>query len=249
MTVSTFWAAVGAQLRRPEGAAGRIAGHAMRLANARANACAVRALAPLGGERILEIGCGPGHALRSILAAGVARVTGIDHSPVMIAQAGRNNARAVATGRLRLVDGDFSTLPMEDDCVDAVLAVNVAYFMNDATALAEARRVLVPGGRLVLYATHANAMRNWRFAGPHSHRLFDEKELRALLAAGGFASTGTAVQRMSAGFGIEGIIAIARKSGKRVAHDAGFEHCCMPQRDQFQMDDFARTPSGSQSPW
>ncbi|MFO1132182.1 MAG: class I SAM-dependent methyltransferase [Hyphomicrobiales bacterium] len=223
MTASTFWAAVGAQLRRPEGTAGRIAGHAMRLANARANACAVRALGPLGGERILEIGCGPGLALRSILATDVARAIGIDHSPVMIAQAGRNNARSVATGRLRLLDGDFSALPIENGSVDAVLAVNVAYFMNDATALVEARRVLVPGGRLVLYATHATAMRNWRFAGPHSHRLFDDKKLRALLAAGGFAAVGTTVHEMTAGLGVQGLIAIARKSGadgERLAHHA-----------------------------
>jgi SAM-dependent methyltransferase len=226
MTVSSFWAAAGAQLRRPEGAAGRIAGHAMRLANVRANACAVRVLGPLIGERILEIGCGPGLALRSILATDVAQAIGIDHSPVMIAQAEHNNARAVATGRLRLFDGDFSNLPMEDGSVEAVLAVNVVYFMNDATALAEAHRVLVPGGRLVLYATHATAMRNWRFAGPHSHRLFDEEELRALLAAGGFAAVGTTIHEMTAGLGVQGLIAIAHKSGadgERLAHPTGFE--------------------------
>ena len=56
MTAPIFWAAVGAQLRRPEGSAGRIAGHAMRLANARANACAARTLAPRdAAERVAAI--------------------------------------------------------------------------------------------------------------------------------------------------------------------------------------------------
>lgn len=213
MTASAFWVAVGAQLRRPEGTAGRIAGHAMRLANARVNACAVKALGLRGGERILEIGCGPGQALRRILATGVARVTGIDHSAVMIDQASRNNAQDIAMGRLRLLQGDFSSLPIQDGSKDAVLAVNVAYFMQDATALAEVRRVLAPGGRLVLYATHAQAMRGWRFARPHSHRLIDEEALRALLDGGGFAASSTTVHDIHAGFGVGGLIAVACKSG------------------------------------
>ena len=211
MTASTFWSAVGAQLRRPEGPAGRITGHAMRFANARANACAVTALDPRPGERIVEIGCGPGHALRHLLAADVTAVTGIDHSAEMLDQAARRNAPAVAVGYLRLLHGDFTRLPLADASVEAVLAVNVAYFMKDAGALAEARRVLVPGGRLVLYATHASAMRNWRFATPHSHRLFDEEALRALITAGGFAADGVVLQRVDAGFGVRGLIAVARK--------------------------------------
>jgi SAM-dependent methyltransferase len=213
VTASAFWTAVGAQLRRPEGTAGRIAGHAMRLANARANACAIEALELRGGERILEIGCGPGHALRRILATGVARVTGIDHSAVMIDQAARNNAPDIATGRLRLLHGDFSRLPLQDGSQDAVLAVNVAYFMQDATALAEVRRVLAPGGRLALYATNAQTMRGWRFASPHSHRLFDEAALRRLLGDGGFAASNTSVQDIHAGFGVGGLVAVAYKSG------------------------------------
>lgn len=213
MTASAFWAAVGAQLRHPEGTAGRLAGGLMRLGNARANACAVRALDPRRGEHIVEIGCGPGHALRRILTAEVAIVTGIDHSAVMIAQASRNNAQAIAKDRLRLLNGDFSSLPLQDDTINAVLAVNVAYFMKDAAALAEALRVLVPGGRLVLYTTHADTMRRWRFASPHSHRLFDEEALRTLLVAAGFAPGGTTVHGMNAGFGVHGLIAVARKSG------------------------------------
>lgn len=51
---------------------------------------------------------------------------------------------------------DFARLPVENASVDAVLAVNVAYFMDDAAELAESHRVLVPWGRLVLDATHAN---------------------------------------------------------------------------------------------
>lgn len=210
MTVSAFWAAVGAQLRRPEGTAGSFAGHTMRLANARINSAAVRALDPRSGERIVEIGCGPGEALHGILARDVASVTGIDHSAVMIRQAARRNGRALAAGRLRLVHGDFLRLPVESASVDAVLAVNVAYFMEDAAALTEIRRALTPGGRLVLYATSARAMRKWPFAAPHSHRLLDEGAFRDLISSAGFAENCTTLRLIDAGFGIEGLLAVAR---------------------------------------
>ena len=190
MRASSFWTAIGEQLRRPEGLSGRLAGHAMTLANARANALAVEALAPRPGERFVELGCGPGQALRRILARGAASVIGIDHSPAMIAQARRSNAAALDDGRLSL-------------------AVNVAYFMQDATAIAEACRVLKPGGRLVLYVTAASAMQNWRFAGPHSHRLFDAGQLRRLIASGGFSDGRISLSHVNAGAGIDGYIVTA----------------------------------------
>lgn len=207
------WAGIGAQLRLPHGMAGRLTGHAMRLANARANALAVARLAPEKGERILELGCGPGQALRRILAHDVAHAMGIDHSAIMIAQARRNNADAMAGGRLSLCYGDITTLPLDDASMDGVLAVNVAYFMRDASGIAEARRVLKPGGRLVLYVTSAEAMRSWRFAGPHTHRLFTPAELIALLNAGGFATSSIGVDSVNAAFGVTGLIAIATREG------------------------------------
>jgi ubiquinone/menaquinone biosynthesis C-methylase UbiE len=210
--LSAFWAEVGAQLRRPEGAAGHLAGHAMWLANARANRLAVKALAPGSGEHVVELGCGPGHALRDILTQEVARVTGIDHSAVMIAQAARRNAPAVAAGRLALEHGDFAHLPFGNASIDAVLAVNVAYFMLDAAALGEARRVLKPGGRLVLYATRASSMRNWHFVRPQSHRLFEAEDLSALLMTAGFEPHAIHIQAAQAGFGVTGLIAAAWRS-------------------------------------
>ena len=59
----------------------------------------------------------------------------------------------IEAGRLELVRGDFASLPFADKIVDAILAVNVVYFMKSSAAVREARRVLRPGGRIVLYAT------------------------------------------------------------------------------------------------
>jgi SAM-dependent methyltransferase len=203
---------IGGQLRRPSSLSGRVTGGLMALLNARANALAIAALSPRDGETLLELGCGPGRALQALLrVARRSKVIGIDWSDVMLAQAARRNRLAVATGGLELIGADFAKLPLIDAIADAILAVNVVYFMANSAALGEARRVLRPGGRMVLYATHGSIMRRWPFAGPDTHRLFDHKRLRALLVDAGFASDFIRIETVNAGFGVPGLLALAAK--------------------------------------
>ena len=206
-----FGSAVGAQLRNPSGLAGLITGSFMGFANAKPNALALAALDLRGGESLIELGCGPGHALKALLRAPYLKLaTGLDWSETMLMQTARRNRAALEAGRLALVRGDFASPPFNDESADAVLAVNVVYFMT-AEAVGEARRVLRPGGRLVLYATHAAAMRRWPFAGRHSHRLFDHKRLAALLIEAGFTIDHVSIEDVDAGFGVKGLLAVATK--------------------------------------
>ncbi|MHA6784310.1 class I SAM-dependent methyltransferase [Pseudonocardia saturnea] len=112
-----------------------------------------RALALLDvaeGERVLEVGFGPGRAIGE-LAARDARVTGVDPSPVMLAAARRRNAAAVEAGQFHLHAGVVAALPLPGAAVDAVLAVHTLYFWPDlADGLKEIRRILAVGGRVVL---------------------------------------------------------------------------------------------------
>jgi len=94
------------------------------------------------GTRLLDVGCGPGGA--ALLAAGRgARVAGLDASP-----------GSVEVARERVPDGDFrigdmESLPWSNGSFDAVTGFNSFPFAgNPAAALAEARRVLVPGGKV-----------------------------------------------------------------------------------------------------
>jgi SAM-dependent methyltransferase len=207
-----FWEGIGAQLRNPSGLFGRMAGSFMAFANAKPNALAMAALDLGEGESLLELGCGPGYALQGLLRVPRLRwAIGLDWSEVMLARAARGNRLALETGRLALVRGDFARLPFSDEIADAVLAVNVVYFMSNSAAVREARRVLRPGGRIVLYATDRSAMLRWPFAGPDTHRLFDQSELTVLLADAGFTRDNIRVEDVDAGFGVKGLLAVARK--------------------------------------
>jgi SAM-dependent methyltransferase len=190
----------------------------MALANAKPNVLAVAALGLTGGESLLELGCGPGHALQALLRMPqLAKVVGLDQSEVMLADAAHRNRLALEAGRLVLIRGDFAKLPFAGEIADAILAVNVVYFMHSSAAIREARRVLRPGGRMVLYATHGSAMGRWPFAGPDTHRLFDQNRLTALLLDAGFAADRIRIECVDAGFGVPGLLAAARKEGVTVA--------------------------------
>jgi tRNA threonylcarbamoyl adenosine modification protein (Sua5/YciO/YrdC/YwlC family) len=102
------------------------------------------ALRPLvTGRRVLEVGVGTG-AVASGLAAHGVRPVGIDLSIEMLRLAARRLGAAVALA-------DASALPVATGRVDTVIAVWVLHVVADAdAALAEAKRALRPGGRLLV---------------------------------------------------------------------------------------------------
>ena len=112
-------------------------------------------LDPQLGERVLDIGSGPG-----FLAAGIASrvgesgaVSGIDLSEPMIAYAS-GLAAAPGAAPMTFVLGDATALDFPDQSFDAVVSTQVYEYVPDiATALAEVHRVLVPGGRVLILDT------------------------------------------------------------------------------------------------
>jgi arsenite methyltransferase len=117
---------------------------------------AVRAaLALRAGERALDIGSGPGF-LTAEMAADVGpegTVHGVDVSESMLAIA-RRRELAPSSARVELQAADAAALPFPDASFDAVVSTQVYEYVADIPgALAEARRVLVPGGRLLVLDT------------------------------------------------------------------------------------------------
>jgi SAM-dependent methyltransferase len=97
------------------------------------------------GERVLDLGCGAGRFVAALTGAG-ADAVGVD-----VAEAALERARAVAPGAdLRLLEPDGS-IPLEHGSVDLVWCSEVLEHVADVGyLLAEVRRVLRPGGRLLV---------------------------------------------------------------------------------------------------
>lgn len=121
-----------------------------RIAALRRRLVELAAIAP--GERILDVGCGPGRL--TILAGSVTgpsgEACGIDPSPEMIDLARRNAARG--GGKVRFEVGAVERLPYPDDYFDVVLSSLMLHHLPDELrrrGLLEVGRVLKPGGRFV----------------------------------------------------------------------------------------------------
>lgn len=105
------------------------------------------------GERVLDIGVGPGFLARD-MAACVGReglVAGIDLSEAMLELA---RARCAGAREVRLEKADALQLPFEDGAFDVAVSVQVYEYVREIdAALREARRVLAPGGRMFILDT------------------------------------------------------------------------------------------------
>jgi ubiquinone/menaquinone biosynthesis C-methylase UbiE len=108
---------------------------------------ALDALALEPSDRLLDVGCGTGAAIRSA-AATVERAVGVDLSPQMVAR-GRELAAGIANVEIR--EGDAESLPFDDDSFTAVLCTtSLHHYPRPDRGIAEIARVLAPGGRAVI---------------------------------------------------------------------------------------------------
>jgi arsenite methyltransferase len=109
------------------------------------------ALGAARGDRVLDVGCGPGFFVSELLdrVGPEGAVVGVDGSPEMLAAAAR---RCEGHANVAFHEADATALPVADGAFDRVLCVQVLeYVAEPDAALAELRRALRPGGRLVVW--------------------------------------------------------------------------------------------------
>ena len=204
-----FWHELGCQLRNPTGRRGRWIGQLMSIVNQRPNRLAIEALQVSEADSVLELGIGSGWALEKLTkTARFNRIFGIDQSADMLLLASRRNRRARPRRTILLAQAKFDTLPFPSASFERVLAVNVAYFFDkDGRDVREARRVMRPGGRMVIYVSDRATLANWPFAREDTHRSYDRDELIAAIRRGGFAQGEIAIVPVSLPLGVSGLLA------------------------------------------
>ncbi|HEX4142812.1 MAG TPA: class I SAM-dependent methyltransferase [Pirellulales bacterium] len=154
-------------------------------------------LAPQAGEKILEVGCGTGHCLIDIARAvgPQGKVLGIDISDNMVGLAQDLAQRERLAERIAIQRGDAEQLPYEAGSLDGIFfSFTLELFDTPELprVLAQCRRVLRPGGRIVVVAVsregeHGAMLNLYEWTHKHFPNLMDCRPIyvrRALEAAG-----------------------------------------------------------------
>jgi SAM-dependent methyltransferase len=161
-----------------EGLFGLVVGWAMSVGRGRSTRLVVELAGVEAGDRVVDVGCGPGMFLREAAERGATAV-GVDPSARM-----RRLALRRIPVRLRpavtVVDGAAEHLPLDDGAATVAWAVASFHHWADPDAgLAEVRRVLEPGGRLLI-AERLASPRGWfqhhALTWPAAERLAAEAE-------------------------------------------------------------------------
>jgi ubiquinone/menaquinone biosynthesis C-methylase UbiE len=169
------------QLAKPRGVLAQLVGSLLDRGNQAINLHVVAALELAPHERVLEVGFGGGVGLATALAhEPTLQLSGIDLSPEMVARCQKRFA-----GKVQLVQGAVEQQPFADAAFDKLFGANISYFWPDfERAAQELRRVLAPGGLLVLGIRPPETLRKFKFdvAG---HRVWSlEQYVEAFNAAG-----------------------------------------------------------------
>jgi ubiquinone/menaquinone biosynthesis C-methylase UbiE len=130
---------------------------------------------PMTESRIVDLGCGLGATLRSLARRlPLASLTGVTRVPWQVEQARERNAVTAQNDRIEVAKMNYEATPLASASFDAAYAVESACYAHGADKAAflkEAKRLLRPGGRLVMVD---GFLRTSSHMHPVQRRIFDK---------------------------------------------------------------------------
>lgn len=139
---------------------------------------------------VLDVGCGGGKTVsRLAQMAPQGKVFGIDYSADMVKFSKKINKKLIAQNRVEIIEGSVEKMSFKDDFFDLVTAFETYYFWNNFSgALNEIKRVLKPGGKLLLVNELMYGVTPAKLIKETHVKLFPPEEIQNVLQSVGFVS-------------------------------------------------------------
>jgi cyclopropane fatty-acyl-phospholipid synthase-like methyltransferase len=156
---------LGEQLRRPSGFMGRLVSKMMEMRNKESYKEMIKALDIQSGDKIFEIGYGPGLGINLIANNTVdCTISGIDFSELMYREATKRNRKFIDRGMVTLKYGDLLTADLERSTYDKIFCLNVIYFWSELQSVfVRIHSMLNAGGLYFIFMTPAGELENLKF--------------------------------------------------------------------------------------
>jgi ArsR family transcriptional regulator len=156
----------------------------LHIAESEVEAAVARALGDREVGRLIDIGTGTGRMLE-LFARGARGAVGVDRSPEMLRLA-RAKLGEAGLGTAELRQGDMYSLPLASGSADTVIIHQVLHFAQQpAAAVAEAARLLTPGGRLLIVDFAPHEREELRTRDAHVRLGFPDEAVLGWMAAAG----------------------------------------------------------------
>lgn len=176
--------------RKPQGASGHMMAKMMNKGHARVSSWGFSHISPSKGWHMLDIGCGGGANLSAFLSLcpdGYA--TGIDYSPVCVAESAKYNQKAVQEGKCRVLQGDASHIPFEDSSFHLVTAFETIYFWPDLpSSFQQIFRILKPGGVFLICNEDSDPENDRWTSVVEGMKIYGPEQLKDMLKKAGFVN-------------------------------------------------------------
>lgn len=187
MSFSSFFSK---QARKPSGLFGRLVmSNIFDFGNSYLNRFVNELLSPQNGEFILDIGCGTGKLIYTMARKiSDGNFEGIDFSETMISIAQKRNKKNIQTGQVKILNGNFDELPLQNDYYDKVCSVNTIYFWPKPEYTAQKIADITKPGGFFIAGFEDMTQLEQRNLDAGVFRIYSTKEVKNLFVEAGFSS-------------------------------------------------------------